>query len=158
MVGNDAFFSNDLPGLAKIGALVFSIVGPIGWFFWKVVSGPVLASNRATRADVQVLTTRVQKVEERADAAFRQAEHAAATAHSTTLEFAGVRDRLAKVEQSVENLREQGNVNKSEIIEAFQRRAGEMTKEVHAVELSIAKLDSRLQERQRLEDMRLARD
>lgn len=154
MVGSDPFFSNDLEGIAKVLGLVATISAPILVFIWRVLKDPVITSNKATRAAVERLDERVKKVEERTEAAVRKAETAEQVAHSTTLEFSGVRDRLAKVEQSVENLREQGNVNKMEIIEAFQRRAGEMREGVHAVELSIAKLDARLQERQRVEDMR----
>lgn len=159
MIANsDPFFSNDIEGVVKILGLAMTITTPILVFIWRVLKDPVITSNKATRAKVDQLEERVVKAEERAEAAVRKADQAEQTAHSTTLEFSGVRDRLAKVEQSVENLREQGNVNKMEIIEAFQRRAGEMREGVHAVELSIAKLDARLQERQRVEDMRRVGD
>jgi TolA-binding protein len=128
------FFTNDTSGFIKLvlslAGTAVAIIGAV----WKMMQGPLRDEDKRLQTNIDGVGQRVTDgaaVSQRHDQMIVELHR---RADNMEREHKYLRDGFTRVEQQVTTLTEQSNVNKTEIIDMFQRKANEILERVHAID------------------------
>jgi hypothetical protein len=139
----DPFFSNDIKGLMRLGALVFSILGPMFFVVFKLVFNSTNDKVKTLSEDLTGFGMRLGKQETAQTTCSAEigAMKQTMTRHETKVE--GIAISQAKVETKVEEMARQQVELQRDVMSAVTESGRQQTAAMTELKIEIAKLTER---------------